>query len=85
MIYELTIVILVSGSWCSFPSSAKTIESKEYTMKILIREENVKEKSKLYVAKDMEGKYMEGNDSDNEHTNLKPVQESYAEVSTYMF
>lgn len=55
-------------------------------MKILIREENVKEKSKLYVANDiMEGKYMEGNDSDNEHTNLKPVQESYAEVSTYMF
>lgn len=49
---------------------------------MVVREENIKQKSRLYVDKDiMEGSYTEGHDSDNENTNIQPIQESYAEVS----
>lgn len=49
---------------------------------MVVREENIKQKSRLYVDKDiMEGPYTEGHDSDNENTNIQPIQESYTEVS----
>lgn len=68
---------MCQGVEVRFPPTLKTIENKEFTVKILIREENVKDRSKLYVAKDiMEGIYVYGNDSDSEHTNFKPAQES---------
>ncbi|KAK1397074.1 hypothetical protein POM88_006937 [Heracleum sosnowskyi] len=65
-----------------FPQILKSIENKEYTIKLLIREENIREKSKLYRAKDiMEGPYMEEYDNLTEETHIKPIQESYGEGS----
>ncbi|KAL8098544.1 hypothetical protein AgCh_031356 [Apium graveolens] len=65
------------GPEVMFPYVLKTLENKEYTIKILIHGENVKERSKLYIVKDiMEGPYTDEGDSDNEHTNIKHVQKS---------
>ncbi|KAK1358281.1 hypothetical protein POM88_051537 [Heracleum sosnowskyi] len=57
-----------------WPDSLKSIEKKDYTMKLVIKLENIKHKSPIYSAKDI----IEGH---NFEYPIKQYEESYAEAS----
>ena len=77
--------LLVSSAWLQqnnvIPPIIKSLEKKEYTLKLLITIHNITGRNKVYTVKDMvPGHILKPIKSESEENIPKPVQESFAEV-----
>ena len=64
-----------------FPQIIRSLEKKEYTLKLMITVHNITGMNKVYTVKDMvPGHILKPIKSKSEDSIPKPVQESFAEV-----